>query len=335
MLSLLSQSVVTLALGWSLGAPVVGGSLVGLEAGSTYLAKVAAIAQLSEDELAVRVSQDLTSLGSMSVGAPNNGRLVGGVRMESSPYFEVVSKQGPYGTEETLRYLEAAARKVHAEFPGSPPLHVGDISREKGGHMSPHKSHQSGRDVDLGFFYRDDHKWYRRGTAQNLDLPRTWALLRAIVTETDVEMVLLDRSISSLLEKYAAEHGESATWLQQIFRGDASRPAIVRHARGHGTHLHIRFYNPVAETLAQRAYPFLADAGYVPPLTSYAQYRAKKGDTLGKIARTQGSSVKAIQAANGLRSSAIVAGRTYRIPRAPGVRSPERALVFPPRRLPG
>jgi len=328
-LSLLSQTFVTFALGWSLGSPIAGGT------SSAYLTRVAELAQLSEDALAARVSQDLSSLGSMSVGAPNNGRLVSAMRVESNAYFDVVTTQAPYGTEETLRYLEAAVRQVHAEFPDTPPVHVGDISREKGGHLSPHKSHQSGRDVDLGFFYRDEHKWYRRGTAQNLDLPRTWALLRALVTETDVEMVLLDRSISSLLEKYAAEHGESQAWLQQIFRGDASRPAIVRHARGHGTHLHIRFYNPVAETLAQRAYPFLADAGYVPALSSYAHHRAKKGDTLGKIARTYGSSVKAIQAANGLRSSSIVAGRTYRIPRAPGTRSPERPLVFPPRRLPG
>lgn len=335
MISLLSQSFVTFALGWSLSSPLTGGSLVGVEAGSAYLTRVAALAQLSEDALAARVSQDLSSLGSMSVGAPNNGRLVGGVRMESTAHFEVVSKQGAYGTEETLRYLDAAIRKVHAEFPGTPPLHIGDISREKGGHLSPHKSHQSGRDVDLGFFYKDEHKWYRRGTALNLDLPRTWALLRAFVTETDVEMVLVDRGISNLLEKYAAQHGESPAWLQQIFRGDGARPAIVRHAHGHGTHFHVRFYNPVAETLAQRAYPFLADAGYVPPLTSYTHHRARKGDTLGKLARAYGSSVKAIQAANGLRSSAIVAGRTYRIPRAPGVRSPERPLVFPPRRLPG
>lgn len=330
-LTLLTRTCVAVALSWAAGP----GAPVPELAPELELGGARDALRLSDDALEARVAQSLPSLGSLSLGQPNHGKMLGAVKPEQGALLELVAPDFSWGTAETVGYLELAVSKVHAEHPGTPPLHVGHLSRKEGGYLSPHKSHQSGRDVDLGFYYRDGRTWYRRGTAQTLDIARTWSLVRALITETDVEMIIVDYSIQHLLRAHAETIGEDREWLRQIFRGDAQRPRIIRHLRGHATHLHVRFFNPAAQTLARRAYPFLVERSIVAPVTVFHYHRAKKGDTLGRLARIYGTSVRAIQAANGLRSTKIQARKVYKIPRPGG---PPRAsgtpLEIPPRRLP-
>lgn len=329
MLTLLTRTCLTVALTWAAGP---GAELPAIDA-SLQLPLERRALGLSDDDLEKQVAEDPSGLGSLSLGEPNRGRLLGGVPLQSSPLFEVVAPDFAFGTHETVAYLERAVRRVHDAHPGTPPIHVGHISRKSGGYVSPHRSHQSGRDVDLGFYYSKNGGWYKRGTADNLDLPRTWTLLRALITDTDVEMVIVDASIERLLRLYAERIGEDRPWLARVFSGSRERPEIVRHLWGHTTHFHVRFYNPAAQTLAARAYPHLVDAELVDPVQSTTNYRAKKGDTLGKLAKRFGTTVKAIQAANGMRGTAIQAKRVYRIPRPGGpVQAP--ALTIPGRCLP-
>jgi len=331
-LTLLSRTCITVALSWAAGP---GAELPTVDPALQLPLERRALG-LSDDELEKQVAEDPSGLGSLSLGEPYRGRLLGGVALQSSPFLEVVAPDFAFGTHETVAYLERAVRRVHAAFPKTPPLHVGHISKSSGGYVSPHRSHQSGRDVDLGFYYSKNGGWYKRGTAENLDLPRTWALLRALITETDVEMVIVDASIERLLRLYAEGIGEDRPWLTRIFSGDGQRPEIVRHLWGHTTHFHVRFYNPAAQTLAARAYPHLVEAELVDPVQATTTYRAKKGDTLGKLAKRFGTTVRAIQAANGMRGTTIQAKRVYRIPRpggpiqAPPLAIPERCV--PPAR---
>lgn len=329
MLTLLTRTCITVALSWAAGPgaelPVVDPTLpLPLERRALGL---------SDDDIERQVFKDPNGLGSLSLGEPNRGRLLGGVALTSSALFEVVAPDFAFGTHETVEYLERAVERVHAQHPRTPPLHVGHISKRSGGYVSPHRSHQSGRDVDLGFYYAKNGGWYKRATSDNLDLPRTWTLLKALITDTDVEMVIVDQSIERLLRVYAESIGEDRPWLARVFSGDRERPEIVRHLWGHSTHFHVRFYNPAAQTLAARAYPHLIEAELVDPVQSTTTYRAKKGDTLGKLAKRFGTTVRAIQAANGMRGTTIQAKRTYRIPR-PGGPVEARPLTVPPRCLP-
>ncbi len=281
------------------------------------------------------VKSDLGKLGSISLGAPNAGLLLNGVQALETPYFKPVSPSGAFGTQETIDFLSAALAKVHREFPGTPPLALGHISAEHGGHLKPHVSHQAGRDVDIGFFYRSGSEWYRRGTADNLDLERNWAFVRALVTETDVDMILVDQSIQELLQKHARSIGEDAAWVDGLFHGARGQRAIVRHAPGHGTHFHVRFFNPLAQETARRAYKHLVAHGLVPPVQDYVRYRAKKGDTLGKLAKRFGTSVISIKQANALKKNLIREKQVYLIPsRDKRPRPPPPRLTFPTRRLP-
>jgi penicillin-insensitive murein endopeptidase len=213
---------------------------------------------------------------------------------------------------------------------------IGHISGKNGGYLKPHLSHQSGRDVDLGYYYLGGSRWYARADAQNLDRDRTWALVRAIVTETDVELLLIDRSIQSLLVEYAESKGEDKEWLELLFRGKGSVPPIIRHASGHATHLHARFYNPIATETGRRCYAALVNQGLVRPGAAFVMHVAKKGETLAELAKRYGTTVKAIRHANGLKSTVIQAKKAYKIPQsghAPPSLSPGPAGI-PPRRLP-
>ncbi len=291
--------------------------------------------ELSSEELEHRLRDDIESLGSMSVGSPNGGRLLNAVKLPDDPRWELVDPAHAWGTAETIEYLRTAITAVHARFPGAPPLHIGHISRKSGGHLSPHRSHQSGRDVDLGYYYKaEEHQWYRRATKNTLDLDRTWMLVRSLITETDVRLILIDHSVQRLLRQHAERVGEDPAWLDDVFRGNGpERPALIRHEPGHATHIHVRFYNPVAQETARRCYAGLVKLGRVQPPVHYIQHRAGKGDTLIGLAKRYGTTVRAIQRANGLRSSTIYARKTYKIPRR-GPAAAGRQVEVPPRRLP-
>jgi penicillin-insensitive murein endopeptidase len=290
----------------------------------------------SDAELAAAVAHDVGSLGSMSVGSPNAGGLINGVQATVNDLYKPVSPSGSWGTQETLDYLTAALTRVHHEHPDTPPLALGDISGKNGGPSHPHVSHQSGRDVDIAYFYNDGARWYARGTAQNLDLARNWAFVRALIVETDVDLILIDHSIQVLLEDYARSHGEDPAWLSGVFRGVPGklRP-LIRHAPGHATHIHIRFFNPLAQETARRCYPYLLQAKLTSAPQSFITHKVKKNETLGMISRKYGVPVPRLRAVNGLKKSLIREKSLLRVPvAARGPAGPGPRLRVPSRRLP-
>jgi hypothetical protein len=293
-------------------------------------------ASLSSAELEQRLVQNPTSLGSMSVGKPNGGLLVNGVAMPTGEAWTVVAPGEAYATDETVNYLETAIRAVAAAHPGGPKLSIGDISAKGGGYLRPHLSHQSGRDVDISYFYVDGERWYRRATKENLDSARTWAFVRALVTLTDVDLLLIDHSIQVILREYAESIGEDREWLETLFHGNGRVPPIIRHAPGHATHLHIRFYNPIAQETGRRCYAALVKHGMVHVGAAFVDHVAKKGETLAQLAKRFGTTVRAIRRANNLRSTLIQAKRSYKIPQT-GHAPPSTVagpIAIPPRRLP-
>ncbi len=191
--------------------------------------------------------EDPARLGSGSIGAPTRGSLFGGVKLESS---DAIQTEGAYlwGTELTVRSIERAVREVQRCHPGTPRLHVGDLSRREGGWLRPHRSHQSGLDADVGYYYLGRASWYEAVTAKTLDRPRTWALVRALVEGGNVDMIFIDRSVQALLREYAAEHDPSGV----AFFATKPREGIIRHAWGHATHLHVRFHDPTSAALGAR-----------------------------------------------------------------------------------
>jgi murein endopeptidase len=286
----------------------------------------------SREGLRLLIQLDPKALGPLSIGSPNAGLLFNPQPMPEGDLWQIRNPRETYGTTETLGFIIKAIETVEAQFPGSPRLVVGDISRPDGGRLNWHASHQVGRDVDLGFYHRSEVEDFLRGRKSNLDVPRTWALVRALVTETDVHRIFLDRSVQRYLYSHALEVGENRLWLDVLFgRYTGGKDALIQHVRGHRDHMHVRFYNARAQEWGRIAYPLLVKAGLAPGPT--VTHRVRSGETLSHLSRRYGTSTRAIRRANGLRSTMIRAGRRYVIPirKIPPEAEP---FVVPPRLLP-
>jgi murein endopeptidase len=287
-------------------------------------------ADLSDDELNRRFVDDAASLGSMSLGVAEAGRLINGVQMPEGDAWTIVDPTNAWGTRETIDALTTVAREVHASFADAK-LRINHIGRQNGGWLRPHQSHQSGRDVDLGFFYREgvNPGAPKQAREKEIDLARNWTLIRALVINADVQFILVDKRVQKVLADYALAIGEKKEWVDKLFLG---ADTLVKHARRHRDHFHVRFFAPRSQELGARISPILASRADENVLI----HRVVKGDSLGKLATKYNSTVSMIQKANGLTGTALSVGRTLNIPiRGPCTQCPlPPPLVVPPRLLP-
>jgi len=204
-------------------------------------------------ELSAKLRSEPESLASMSIGRPSHGALFNAIQMPESARWRVVEPEHGWGTDESIASIVRAVSSVNEQFEQTPPLYIGHLSSRRGGYLRPHRSHQSGRDADLGFYYSSGPGWYARATGKNLDLRRTWALVKAFATDSNVENIFVDRSVQKLLRDFALKSGESAEFVDGLFESRLRRDTVVRHEWGHLTHLHVRFRCPIAEDAGARA----------------------------------------------------------------------------------
>jgi penicillin-insensitive murein endopeptidase len=333
---------------WLMAGPAPGAAMASLAAPSAPAAPKsvsadtkpadapAALLELSDEELRARIEEDSLSVGSLSIGTPSAATLFNGVALQADPLWEIAPHADTFGTSETLAAIRIAVDTVSELFSDTPPIVIGDISALKGGHLKRHQTHQGGRDVDFGFYYKAGKgAWFVPGTAANMDLPRNWAFVRALVTRTDVETILLDTRIQRVLYQYALGIGEARDWLDRVFQfSRGSSESIIRHVAGHRTHYHVRFYNPVAQELGRRAHPLLVELNLMSPSVYTVSHVVQPGQTLGRLASQYRTPVRAIMQANGLRTAQLRVGHAYRIPMRGAPPPTTQPLVVRPRILP-
>jgi murein endopeptidase len=282
---------------------------------------------LSDEELKRRWEEDLPSLGSISVGFADKGRLINSAQMPEDAAWIRSRPDLAWGAQETIEALSTAFRAVHERFPESTPARLSQISARDGGYLRPHRSHQSGRDADVGFFYKTGAV-PRAGVPRErlLDPERNWALLRALITETDVQVILVDRRIQQVLKKHAIAAGEDREWIDRLFG------KIIKHARRHRDHFHVRFFAPRSQELGRRIQPLLA----LRPEQNLVLHKVRQGQTLGHIAVTYGTTVRLIRTTNHMRGSFLHLGQQLAVPlRKPCTKCPlPPPVVVPPRCLP-
>jgi LysM repeat protein/murein endopeptidase len=287
-------------------------------------------ADISDEELLELWKSSPEALGSVSLGFVDEGRMINALRFPPSDSWRVVSPERAFATQETITYVITAIEDVRAQFPGCNPLRVNQLSSSEGGYLRGHKSHQNGRDVDLAFYYPTVDPIRARAREKYIDVAKNWALLKSLVTKTDVQFVLVDKRVQKVLYDFALKNGEDKAWLDSVFNG--GKEALVKHARRHRDHFHVRFYNGRAQELGRRVAPLLAQR----PEQNVAFHRVRSGDTLGAIARRYGSSIAALKKANRLRSSFLRLAQQLRVPlRGPCTHCPvPPPVVVPDRRLP-
>jgi LysM repeat protein len=253
--------------------------------------------ELTDEELARKLRDDLPSLGSISIGFADRGQVLNAVQMPQDPAWIVERPAYAFATRETVDALMLAFRSVRKRFPDSTPARLSHMGTRDGGYLRPHRSHQSGRDADIGLFYRGD-RFPPRGAPRErlIDPARNWALIRALISETDVQLILVDQGIQDVLRKHALAVGEDPRWLSQVFGG------LVKHARRHRDHFHVRFYAPRAQELGRRIQPLLA----LRPDKNRTVHVVRTGNTLTQIATKYKTSVAAVRKVNALRGRSLL-----------------------------
>lgn len=212
------------------------------------------------------MESELADGTSISCGSANRGALRGAVEMPIRGLgFEVPepwwSRGYRHGTHDLVDLVIRAAAAVDAEHPGSV-LGVADLSKSTGGALPGHRSHQSGRDVDLHFYtldpggkpylpdkhmpyfsrtgkatYAKAPSWSRSIPERYFDLARNWSLVKVLITDEDVTVqnIFVSRRIRRWLLDYARALEEPDELV--------GRAAVVlRKAAGrtHNDHMHVR-----------------------------------------------------------------------------------------------
>lgn len=210
-----------------------------------------------------------------SIGSPTDGHLVGGTELQPGPGLRLKHAGGArWGLPRLINLLERGARKVRARFDGAVML-VGDLSRARGGEIGGHRSHESGRDADVGFYYLDakgqgvdtprfHHVGWDGRAADDptlrFDDARNWELVKAWVTDPGarVQHIFVAEPLRQRLLRFAREHG---TYLPVLQRA-AIAMKQPRHAEPHDDHFHVRIACPsgqrdvcVAEARPEERHP--------------------------------------------------------------------------------
>ena len=179
-----------------------------------------------------------------SRGAANRGSQTGAMPMPEGPWWWVRNPVETWGTPYTVTNLYRGLYHVGSTFPDTGVVAIGDISLRNGGRLPPHRSHRSGRDVDVSYYCHDEicarRFWDAR--SDNLDIPRQWELFRFWIEADVVDYIFVDSAIQKRLYEYAQAIGHDTEWLNEVFeyRGGRRR-SIIRHVRGHADHFHVRF----------------------------------------------------------------------------------------------
>jgi len=190
-----------------------------------------------------------------SLGAPWAGRLQHATQLPPGEGYVIRRPARSFGTATTVEIVERAIDATREAFPDQHVLAVGDISAESGGTITQHRSHQSGRDIDIGLFYLEQPAGYPasfvHADQSNLDCAATFKLLESFLASANedggVQMIFLDFDVQGILYAWALDHGVSERRLERIFQyphGRGSSEGIVRHEPNHDNHMHVRFQCP-------------------------------------------------------------------------------------------
>lgn len=190
-----------------------------------------------------------------SIGLPHRGKLKKAIRLQQGKGYFIRRPHRSFGASHTVGYLKSSLATLRRRFPRTHDLAIGDLSAKAGGKITMHASHQSGRDVDIGFYFKKKPKGYPESfvvaTPKNIDFKASWALLTQFTDLADkphgVDRIFMTYSSQKMFYKLARKHGIKKSKLKKIFQypnGKWSQDAIIRHEPGHDEHIHVRFKCP-------------------------------------------------------------------------------------------
>jgi penicillin-insensitive murein endopeptidase len=210
---------------------------------------------------------------SLARGSTSGGVLINAVRLPVRGDGYVIpqtwaSRGLNWGTEELVTLIVRAARRVDKETRDGVPLYVADLSPREGGPSAWHRSHQTGRDADLIFFFRDDAgrptapptqmiafgpdggSAATDGTGRPIprlwfDVERNWLLVRALLDDPVVEVQYL--FVSTALRQKLLDHARAIGEAEDVIARAEMVLVQPSDSLPHDDHLHLRILCPASD----------------------------------------------------------------------------------------
>lgn len=143
------------------------------------------------------------------------------------------------GSSRTVEALQRAIVRYQRRVGRREVLGIGDLSREGGGALRRHKSHQSGRDVDVMIPQRGG----AGPDADEIDWVALGLLVEALAEEGVVDAIFLDYEHQAKMSEASKSQRlrSLVQWRDGVGVERRSPKGLVRHAPGHERHIHVRF----------------------------------------------------------------------------------------------
>lgn len=195
---------------------------------------------------------------SLSIGSPTRGWQLRAKRIRPSGSLRLKNPERGYvyGHPALVLMLHRASRQMAKDVAGSVLL-VGDLSRKQGGPLAGHRSHQSGRDVDIGFFvlgpdqkprqlkdfvsFNGDGR-ARDGSGLVFDDYRNWLLVQLLFKDhrARVRHVFVSTPLRERLLSFARERPAFRQYHEQA----AKILTEPQNSSAHDDHFHVRIACP-------------------------------------------------------------------------------------------
>ena len=193
------------------------------------------------------VYQESGVIGGYGAYDDDTGVLPSGIQLPGGKHYVVKNSNNAWGTGDTIRLIQSAVSGYRRDWRSSPMIHIGDISKKGGGKFPPHHSHQHGKDVDIGYVLKGekaDEKRFVSANSKNLDVARSWDLIRAFLDTDEIKYIFMDHTIQKMMYEHAKAQGVSKDTLDELFQYPRTKVrghGMIRHAAGHVNHFHVRF----------------------------------------------------------------------------------------------
>ena len=195
---------------------------------------------------------------SLSVGSPAEGFQLRAKRLRASDTLALKNseRRTAYGHPSLVLMLQRSAKQMAREAAGAILL-VGDLSNEQGGPLAGHRSHQSGRDADVGFFVTnakgrpqpidrfipfDREGRARDGSGYLFDDYRNWLLIQMWLKDdrAGIKYVFVAKPLRDRLLAFAS----SRPAFKKYAAAAAQLLVQPKNSSDHDDHFHVRITCP-------------------------------------------------------------------------------------------
>lgn len=190
--------------------------------------------------------------GDQAIGSPNEGRLQNPMdvlkleKMHQPTGFHIIRPERwtHFSTSDLASILVQMGQFTKKEV-NEQTLYVGDLSKEHGGSLGRHKSHQNGLDADVAFYFNNKSFHGHFASAVAVDKPHPnwmveeqWKLFKAIIGTQIIDRIFIHEVLKKSLCDLAQAKGELQKGKEVGLAAETLRR--LRADKEHNTHFHLR-----------------------------------------------------------------------------------------------